>query len=482
MNNYRCVQNSYSLNSSRNLCLGNFKYCKEPLKLGSLSGNHFVITLRSIVGGHSKIEESLKSLKVNGFINYFGLQRFGTTSVSTHAIGLALLQSKWSETIDPLNPRDGESDILTAARQHWKDTKNAKEALQKIPKGKFIESDLLQGLVRHGPSGLVNALQSIPRNTRLMYVHAYQSYVSNFMTTKRIKEYGLQPVKGDLIVKSASSVGCAENTDGSQAGGMVQFISEPSRSTVTVLTEDHIKSGDFTIQDVVLPLPGYNVNYPENNMKDHYRQIMADDDLDIDNMRRKVKDYALSGAYRRISHIAFLLLFSHFTDGSQAGGMVQFISEPSRSTVTVLTEDHIKSGDFTIQDVVLPLPGYNVNYPENNMKDHYRQIMADDDLDIDNMRRKVKDYALSGAYRKLLVKPSQMNWHWFRYNDIKEPLALTDMDRLKGAQEPQSVPDGKYWALQLGFTLPTSTYATMALREVLRCNTSSAYQASLNQD
>lgn len=102
---------------------------------------------------------------------------------------------------------------------------------------------------------------------------------------------------------------------------------------------------------------------------------------------------------RRISHIAFLPLLSRFTDASQAGGIVQFISEPSRSTVTVLTEDHIKSGDFTIQDVVLPLPGYDVNYPENNMKDHYRQIMANDDLDIDNMRRKVKDYALSGAYR-----------------------------------------------------------------------------------
>ena len=102
---------------------------------------------------------------------------------------------------------------------------------------------------------------------------------------------------------------------------------------------------------------------------------------------------------RRISHIAFLLLLSPFTDASQAGDVVQFISEPSRCTVTVLTEDHIKSGDFTIQDVVLPLPGYDVNYPENNMKDQYRQIMANDDLDIDNMRRKVKDYALSGAYR-----------------------------------------------------------------------------------
>ena len=71
-----------------NMCVGNFKYCREPLKLGSLSGNHFIITLRNVVGDHDKIAESLESLKVNGFINYFGLQRFGTTSVPTHKIGV----------------------------------------------------------------------------------------------------------------------------------------------------------------------------------------------------------------------------------------------------------------------------------------------------------------------------------------------------------------------------------------------------------
>lgn len=89
----------------------------------------------------------------------------------------------------------------------------------------------------------------------------------------------------------------------------------------------------------------------------------------------------------------------HFTDTSQVEDIVEFISEPSRTPVTVLTEEHIKSGQYTIHDVVLPLPGYDVVYPENDMKDHYRQIMANDGLDISNMRRKVKDYALSGAYR-----------------------------------------------------------------------------------
>ncbi|KAL9969761.1 hypothetical protein ACROYT_G022017 [Oculina patagonica] len=366
----------------RNLCVGNFKYCKEPLKLGSLSGNHFVITLRNVIGDHSKVEQGLESLKVNGFINYFGLQRFGTTSVPTHKIGRALLLSNWSEAIALLlNPRDGEPDELTAARQHWKDTNDAKETLKRMPKRKCIESDLLQGLLRHGPSGLVNALQSISRNTRLMYVHAYQSYVWNSVASRRIKEYGLQPIKGDLVVASKSSAACSTDTDAS-----------------------------------------------------------------------KIDD------------------------------TVEFISEPSRTAVTVLTEEHLKSGQFTIHDVVLPLPGYDVVYPDNEFKDHYRQIMANDGLDIDNMRRKVRDYALSGAYRKLIVRPSLMSWRWLRYNDVKQPLALTDKDRLNGTQEPQSVADGKYWALQMELTLPTSTYATMALREVLRCDTSSAYQSTLNQE
>ena len=78
---------------------------------------------------------------------------------------------------------------------------------------------------------------------------------------------------------------------------------------------------------------------------------------------------------------------------------IEFISEPSRTAVTVVTEEHLKSGQFTIHDVVLPLPGYDVVYPDNELKDNYRQIMAKDGLDIDNMRRKVRDYALSGAYR-----------------------------------------------------------------------------------
>ena len=77
----------------KNLCLGDFRYAKEPLRLGDLSGNHFIITLRNVTGTDEEIAAAMSSLEHDGFINYYGLQRFGSTSIPTHHIGKCLLSS-----------------------------------------------------------------------------------------------------------------------------------------------------------------------------------------------------------------------------------------------------------------------------------------------------------------------------------------------------------------------------------------------------
>jgi tRNA pseudouridine13 synthase len=73
-----------------NVKLGNFRLRQgEALKLGDLSGNRFTITVREVSERSDElIRSGLESLKMKGFVNYFGLQRFGTCDEApTHAIG-----------------------------------------------------------------------------------------------------------------------------------------------------------------------------------------------------------------------------------------------------------------------------------------------------------------------------------------------------------------------------------------------------------
>ena len=71
----------------------------------------------------------------------------------------------------------------------------------------------------------------------------------------------------------------------------------------------------------------------------------------------------------------------------------------TRCKVKPITEEDIVNGTYTITDVVLPLPGYDITYPANVINDWYCEMLTKDGIDKDNMRHQIKDYSLSGAYR-----------------------------------------------------------------------------------
>lgn len=54
------------------------------------------------------LEAALKSLSTLGFVNYYGMQRFGASSVPTHAVGCAMLKEDWRAAGEAiLKPRGG---------------------------------------------------------------------------------------------------------------------------------------------------------------------------------------------------------------------------------------------------------------------------------------------------------------------------------------------------------------------------------------
>lgn len=84
----------------KNLHVGNVLFKNEPLKLGQLKGNRFQIALRNVTGTEELLDKSMRTLKEKGFINYYGLQRFGNDKeVPTYEIGIQLMSGQWQKVL-----------------------------------------------------------------------------------------------------------------------------------------------------------------------------------------------------------------------------------------------------------------------------------------------------------------------------------------------------------------------------------------------
>lgn len=151
----------------RNIKIGNFCFKDVPLKLGRLKGNRFRIALRNVTADDDVLNKSMESLKERGFINYFGLQRFGNDKeVPTFLIGARLMQGNWKEACDlilKLKVSDDPDSDITAGKRVFSETGNAKKACEKFNRNrnKCLEYKLLEGLSKNGPNDYVNALENV---------------------------------------------------------------------------------------------------------------------------------------------------------------------------------------------------------------------------------------------------------------------------------------------------------------------------------
>ncbi|KAJ5100042.1 hypothetical protein N7532_007043 [Penicillium argentinense] len=331
----------------RNAVLGDFEYRKHGLELGDLNGNEFVITLRdseipgvdlkdpqaAIAKTNELVGTALKNVCERGYFNYYGLQRFGSFSTRTDTIGVKILQDDFKGAVDSIlyfaphvlaAAKDGEASTALISSDDkaraeaidiFHTTGKINDALAKLPRKFSAEASLIRHLGK-AKSDYLGALQTIPRNLRLMYVHAYQSLVWNYAASQRWRLYGDKVVEGDLVIvqehrdKEANAV--AEPAGDIDADGEVIIkpqgedsaaAAEDMFTRARALTAEEVAGGKYSIFDVVLPQPGFDVIYPANKMTDFYREFMGSEKgggLDPFNMRRKWKDASLSGGYRKL--------------------------------------------------------------------------------------------------------------------------------------------------------------------------------------
>ena len=340
--------------------VGNFSYEKNEIKLGDLAGNRFEIGVRNVDPELSSylLQPVMESFRKTGFINYFGTQRFGTQGVPTHEIGKELIKGNYSTVIDLiLKPRESESMLpLKQAREVWRDEQDANKALQILRsnrKDRTIEGKLLLGLSRRHKNDSIGALNEIPRHQRLLYVHALQSYIWNKVVSKRIQVFGTKVLKGDLVSSREEAV---EGGAGANKEELVEVVEDVSK--------------------------------------------------------------------------------------------------------------------VDIHDVILPIPGTKVKFPDNEIKSWYEEFLAEDGLTLESFDSSVKDYKLPGDYRRLIIKPTDVDWELKSYTDPTTDLILSDWEKMKNPEaDATDKSEGESKALIIKFSLPSSSYATMALREIMKIET-----------
>ena len=460
--------------------LGDFEHRQNGLQLGDSHGNRFIITLRDVhTPGDNNADlktrlqavtsassDAVRTFREHGFINYYGLQRFGSFTIPTSRIGMKILQEDLGAAIDAIlhfsdSALPPEEDLETegaAARpdkistedkqravaiKAWRETGDSKHALSQMPRKFHAESQLIKHLSRkNNKNDFQGAFMTLPRNLRLMYVHAYQSLVWNHMVSRRWNLYGDRVVEGDLVIiakREEDSVHHkreeVEDDNGEPVFNPSTDDSAPTSSDFTrarPLSRAEASSGNYTIFDIVLPLPGYDVVYPTHEIGGAYKQFMGSEEggrLDPYNMRRKWKDASLSGGYRKI--LAKPLSVDYAFTRLQVG-----------------EEDMVTTDAETVRAKQKP-PGDDKVAIETDQDEH----VPDKDAEW-------------VEYERLL-----------ELVDERDPSELVKDGTSVRLQCKNALKQGAdKLAVTIKFSLGTSTYATMALRELMGAGACKEYK------
>ncbi|XP_040885723.1 pseudouridylate synthase 7 homolog-like protein [Toxotes jaculatrix] len=135
--------------------------------------------------------------------------------------------------------------------------------------------------------------------------------------------------------------------------------------------------------------------------------------------------------------------------------------ESSSAQIHVVTEQEEKEGLYTLGHVLLPMPGNTVKYPENAMGAWYQERLARDGLDNCRFRVSSLKLNLPGCYRPLLALPRNLSYQLQR-------TACKDEGAGGGEVSGESKQD--LLTLTLNFDLDSSCYATICLREIMKCD------------
>ncbi|MGA7922375.1 MAG: tRNA pseudouridine(13) synthase TruD [Thermoplasmata archaeon] len=179
---------------------------RDTLVLGHHYGNAFDLRIAPIGKRMESgtVADALQELRAaGGFPNFFGLQRFGEVRPITHEVGRHLVRGDPAAAIESylVDCPGPEGSAGYAARRAYAFHHDAAQGLREFPAAFRFERQLLDHLARGQPPD--RTLRALGRELRMLFVHAYQSFLFNRWVSQRHAE-GLSltvPEEGDYLLR-----------------------------------------------------------------------------------------------------------------------------------------------------------------------------------------------------------------------------------------------------------------------------------------
>ena len=125
----------------------------------------------------------------------------------------------------------------------------------------------------------------------------------------------------------------------------------------------------------------------------------------------------------------------------------------------------------------MPVVGYKVKFPENEIKTIIMDLMTKDNITLDNFKNSSLFYYAVGYYRKILERTFNVKYDILKFDSQDADLQVANYN-----VEQHSCPKaGKNKALRLQFSLPQATYATMLFRELTKQSSAVNFQSQLSE-
>ena len=387
-----------SKNWNKNILIGNYEFNEKELKLGMLKGNQFSVVLRFVDKNiESDFKEIVNEINKNGFINYFGMQRFGVSNVSTNEIGKFVIKKNFKMAVLNILNTDCVKDALKQIKKENifdlfddENHMNFVNDIIKIIPNYSIEFKLLNNYKKSGKNSFQSSFNSLNKQLQVLYPHAYQSYIWNLCVSERIKKYGKKLIIGDIVKKHDS------------------------------LYKEINQEDDENNEE----------NDNENNLNDNENNLNENEKFFNDNFE-------------------------------------------------YINESNITKYEFC--DLVIPIVGYQVHYPKNDIKNFIEELLKKDEITLNDFKynNNNKNFNSPGYFRKVIEKPlNNITYEFLHHDEADEDL----QNPFYNIEEHPHPKGNKFTSIRIIFQLPQSTYATMLFREISKNSSAGNFQANLSKN